>query len=431
MRRLFRALLYCLAAATLRRHATIVIGVTGSVGKTTTKDSAAIVLATKYRVRASAKSYNNEFGLPLTVLGEDSPGRSLIGWVALIVRSCARLLYYRRRSYPEVLLLEMGADHPGDLAKLTALARPKISVVTAIASAHLEFFTSLDEVAKEKRTLFSVLPKDGVAIMNADDELVAASVVPAGVRVLRYGFSECDVRAHDVITTFEHTGETSTHVRAVTNFKVTTGGSTVPVHLYGLIGVPAVTSALAAIAIGVAMDINVVDAAHALASYQGTPGRLRLLPGVRGTTLIDDSYNASPKAALAALDVLASIPIETGQWRWAVLGSMAELGSDTESGHMSVGEHIVKRGITGLVTVGERARIIAQAARKAGMDPHMIFSFAKATEAGHFLQDRLQAGDIALVKGSQVMRMELVVKELLAEPLRAEELLVRQGPEWQ
>lgn len=431
MRSLLRIILFALAAATLRRHRPIIIGVTGSVGKTTTKDCTAIVLSVKYSVRASAKSYNNELGLPLTILGEDSPSRSLIGWVIIVVRSLCRIFCYRWHSYPEVLVLEMGADHPGDLRKLTALARPNVSVITAISSAHLEFFSSLEEIAREKRTLVDVLLPGGVAVLNADDERARASLPPSGVLVIRYGYTHADIVARDIATKFEREGSSDAALTVLTSFKVSYAGATVPVHLYNLAGVPAVSSALAALAVGVALNVNLVDAAHALSSYRGTPGRLRLLPGVRGTTILDDSYNASPQAVLAALDVLASVPIEKKQWRWAVLGDMAELGSDTESGHAAVGQRIVERGISGLITVGERARMIAQVARQGGMDPHMIFSFAKAREAGQFLQERLQVGDVFLVKGSQIMRMERVVRELLADPLSAETELVRQGPEWQ
>ncbi|MFA5954388.1 MAG: UDP-N-acetylmuramoyl-tripeptide--D-alanyl-D-alanine ligase [Patescibacteria group bacterium] len=431
MRKLFYAYLALLAKLSLRRYKPLVIAVTGSVGKTTTKDMIAAVLQQRYRVRASERSYNNELGLPLTILGAPSASSSALGWLGIVAKATVQVFGYQR-GYPQVLVLEMGADHPGDLAYLTSIAKPDIAVLTAIAPVHLEFFKNIEEVAREKRSIFKSLKPNGTAILNEDDNVVSATKVDANMRTLRYGMSDnAGIKGSDVNMRFS-LGQGSEEAKGEVNFKISHEGSSVPVHLDGVLGEPAVLSALAASSVALSLGMNLVDISDVLsATYKGTPGRLRLLPGIKGTTVIDDSYNASPAAMIAAINVLVAVPKDKKNMRWAVLGSMAELGTETAHGHELVGAELAKQRIDGLVTVGERARMIAQTVREKGMDARNIFSFAKAEEAGHFLQERLEPGDVVLIKGSQVVRMEKVVKEIMAEPSRASELLVRQGPEWQ
>ncbi|MDO8598502.1 MAG: cyanophycin synthetase, partial [bacterium] len=211
-------------------------------------------------------------------------------------------------------------------------------------------------------------------------------------------------------------------------FKVVAGGSAVPVHLTGCIGRGHASAALAAAAVGVALDMHLVEIAHALAAYEPPPGRMRLLGGVKRTLLIDDTYNSSPLAVAVALEALADMVTE-GR-RFALLGDMLELGPLTEHAHQHVGELIASRGITYLVTVGEAMRHAARGARAAGMPDDHVLEFHTAIEAARFVQDLLQPNDVVLVKGSQGMRMERAVAELMAEPLRASELLCRQDDEW-
>jgi UDP-N-acetylmuramoyl-tripeptide--D-alanyl-D-alanine ligase len=176
--------------------------------------------------------------------------------------------------------------------------------------------------------------------------------------------------------------------------------------------------------------MNLVDVSKALANYQAPPGRMRILEGIKHTLILDDTYNSSPQSSLMALGSLKRIELFTGARRFAVLGDMLELGSYTAEGHREVGKFAVQAGVDELVVVGERSVDTMQAAKKAGMAEERIFHFDTSEQAGRFVQDRIKQGDLILVKGSQGMRMEKVVKEIMAEPLRAEELLVRQGPEW-
>ena len=412
-----------LSRLVLRRYRPKIIGITGSVGKTSTKEVVATVLAPHYRVRQSVKSYNNEIGLPLTILGAESGGKSIVAWLGIILRTC-RLLLWRDLAYPKVLILEMGADRPGDITYLTTVAPCDIGVLTSVAPTHLELFKTIEAVAKEKRIVISHLRPGGTAILNHDDQRVATVRSPEGVHRLTYGLGEgAEVRGGEVAVygTWPNCGMT---------FKVTYQGSTVPVHLQGVVGEPAVYAALGAIAVGVTMGLNLVSLVEALQKYQAPPGRLSILRGIHGTVIIDDTYNASPKAALAALDTFAALPVAGPARRLVVLGDMLELGSYSDRAHEEVGEKVAATKMDALITVGERARAIARTARQGGLAAEAIVNFADATEAARYLQSHIKSGDVVLVKGSQMMRMERIIETLMAEPERASELLVRQEPRW-
>ena len=192
----------------------------------------------------------------------------------------------------------------------------------------------------------------------------------------------------------------------------------------------ALYSALAATAVGIYFKLNLVEIAQSLKDFCLPPGRMNLLPGIKHSFIIDDTYNSSPEAALAAVKTLAKINIDKEASRYAVLGDMLEIGAYSEEGHRLVGAQVAKSGIKYLIAVGERARDFIRGAKESEMEDDFIFYFDKPEEAGKFLQNRLQAGDVLLVKGSQGARMEKIVKELMAEPDKASSLLVRQSKEW-
>ncbi|MFA5754455.1 MAG: cyanophycin synthetase, partial [Patescibacteria group bacterium] len=189
-------------------------------------------------------------------------------------------------------------------------------------------------------------------------------------------------------------------------------------------------AALAAAAVGLYFEMNLVEIALALKDFSLPKGRMNVLPGIKHTFIIDDTYNSSPEAVIAALSVLSRIKIDPEASKYAVLGDMLEIGAYTEEGHQLVGRKLVESGISRLIAVGERSRDIIRGAKDAGLEDDFIFYFDNSEDAGKFLQDRVKAGDIILVKGSQGVRMEKAVKEIMAEPERAAELLVRQGKEW-
>ena len=418
MKRIILSLLRFAARQVLDRYQPEIIGVTGSVGKTSAKRAIAAVLGARMRVRASEKSYNTEIGLPLAIMDVKSSGRSVVGWFRAAANVFWELVTHDP-DYPDILVLEMGADHPGDIAKLVRIASPRVGVVTAITPAHTEFLGSLEAVAREKGTLVRSLPESGIAVLSRDDPRVFILRTETRARVVTFGLhEEADVRGSEIRTTLS----------AGTSFTLFHAGSAVPVSLPRAVGIPSVLSALAAAAVGIAHDMNLVEIAESLRAFSPPPSRLSVLSGIKGTTIIDDSYNSSPAALTAALRVSADAPI-SGR-KIAVLGDMLELGAESRDEHRRAGELVARSGTALLIGVGARAVDLLAGARDAGMSKDHIFHFATAREAGKFLQNTIQPGDLLLVKGSQGVRLERVVVELMAEPLRAPELVCRNDPEW-
>ncbi len=418
-----------LAGIVVRKYHPKIVGVTGSVGKTSTKDAIATVLRAGFRVRKNMKNYNNEIGVPLAILGEESGGKNLFIWLGVFFRAL-RLICFRDANYPEVLVLEMGADKTGDIEYLTSFAPCTVGVVTAVSEVHLEYFKTLDRVITEKRKMVSQLFKEGFAVLNADDPSVLAMREKTRATVITYGFAEtADVRSLEATVSEGpiNPDQAPTGVSGI-SYKMSYRGSTVPVFLPSVLGSHQVLAGLAAAAVGISFGLNLHEIAGALKNFVSPPGRMNLLPGIKYTRIIDDSYNSSPRAAKAALDTLKALDVR-GR-RIAALGEMAELGDATVREHEDVGRYAAKSGLDLLVVVGEKAKIIAQAAVEAGFAESNISMFPNAEEAGRYIQRELKEGDVVLVKGSQVARMEKITKELMAEPLRASELLVRQGLEW-
>jgi len=427
MKTLLQKILKILAKRILAKYKPEVIGITGSVGKTGAKEAIYTVLAAKFKVRENIKNYNNEIGLPLTIIGVGSPLKSLIGWLKVFF-SAIGLLIKTDPNYPKILVLEMAADAPGDLDYLTDLARCQIGVLTAIGDSHLENFKTIENIKEEKATIIRKLPKNGSAILNFDDLNIRAVSKQTKAKILTFGMdNEADLGGKEVRLKFPSVGAAW---EPGLSFKLTFKGSFAPIFLPNIISRAGVYAALAGAAAGLIKGMNLIEISQALKKFDAPPGRMKIIPGIKKTFIIDDTYNASPLSANLALETLGNIAAKEGTYKYAVLGDMLELGAATISGHEEVGRAVLKNKIDKLIVVGERSRDIARSAKTAGMKEDNIFHFATTTEADKFLQERIKPGDIILVKGSQGARLEKIVKELMADPIRAGEFLVRQEAEW-
>ncbi|MBI4709397.1 MAG: UDP-N-acetylmuramoyl-tripeptide--D-alanyl-D-alanine ligase [Candidatus Portnoybacteria bacterium] len=411
-----------LASAALRKYRPIIIGVTGNMGKTSAKEAIFAVLNEKYKTRRNIKNYNNEIGVPLTILGLESGGRSPFKWLANIFR--ALNLIYSENEYPEVLVLEMGADKPGDIKYLMSFIDCKIGVITGIGDipVHIEFFKSPEQVAREKSKLIGFLKEDDFAVLNFDDERVRNLTDKTKAKILSYGFSDtAKVRATnyalDIVLDPESAGA---------SFKVEYNGKTIPFKKEGILGQHQIYALLAGISVGLAMGMNLIEVLEGFKKYQPPKGRMKLLEGIKNTWIIDDTYNASPSATSAALETLFKFE---GRRKIAVLGDMLELGEFMEKAHRLVGEKSAQNSDL-FFAVGERMKFAADEAHLKGMSSQKIFTFDTAQAAKMALQMTIQKGDIILVKGSQGMRMEKIVEEIMAHPENAKELLVRQEEGW-
>lgn len=412
------------ARAVLARYKPRVIAVTGSVGKTTTKDAIYAAIKDHTSVRRSIKSYNGEIGVALTILGLTNAWKSPLGWLANILRGLVPLI--RRTVYPDWLVVEVGADRPGDISRIAPWLAPEIAVITGVSAipAHVEYFDSPEHVLREKRALAEHLRPGGTLVLNGDDPRMRELRAEFRGASTLYGIaSDAEFVASHAEILYEKGLPTGVQFRA------NHGGSSIPVVIRGALGLPRVSAALAAIAVAEHVGIDAVSAARSLTSWMPPAGRVRLIPGLKGSVIIDDTYNSSPAAALAALDTLLGIKAKR---RIAVLGDMLELGKYAKDAHSQLGERAAGCADK-LITIGIRTRTTAEAARDAGLLDEDILQYDRheLQRAADELQKDLQEGDVVLVKGSQSIRLERFVLEIMAEPAKAPELLVRMEPEWQ
>src|SRR3989338_8233778 len=311
-------MLSLLAKLVLRKYRPTVVAITGSVGKTTVKQALRTVLAASMTVRASASSGNDVESACMTILG---------GGFARGVS----LLLHRDATYPRVLLLEYGADYEGAIGKLVHIAQPDIGILTALTPVHVDTLKTIERVTREKSIVVQNGARSGWSVLSYDDERVRALRSRARGRVMTYGLSEAaDVRAIE-ISIDQEVREGGIAVKG-TSFKLVYKGSAVPVHLPGVLGGQHIAGALAAAAVGIILEMNLVSISQALATYTPTAGRMRLLAGIKRTLLIDDTYTASPTSVLAGLNGLDAVAVAPGAEKFAVIGDMAPLGEYTVKG---------------------------------------------------------------------------------------------------
>ncbi len=425
MKKVIQFVLKILAKIVIAKYHPEVVGITGSIGKTSAKEAIYQVLSPHFNVRQSPKNYNNELGVPLTILGVDSPGKSFFAWLKLFGKFFA-LVFKTDNNYPPILILEMGVDHVGDMKYLMSIVHPHIGIVTGVSHSHLENFASVEDIKKEKQVLVTNLVKNGLAVLNYDNEWTRAMMKEGRSKVLSYGLEDgADIFGQEI--NFESL-KTGGNIAGV-NFKINYNGSIVPFGVAGAVGYPAIYAILAAVAVGVYYQINLIDIANSLANFSLPAGRLRPIAGINNSVVIDDTYNAAADSVLAAIDVLENIKQDSGR-KLMALGDMLELGGESEADHVKVGERIAEFDPERLFLVGEKARLIGAGAVSKDYDKNKISYFADSYEAAEKIATEIGGGDIILVKGSQGARMERIVKNLMAHPESAATTLVRQGNSW-
>ncbi len=354
------------------------IGVTGSSGKTSTKELIAAVLRIRYRTLATEGNLNNHIGVPLTLIRLDEED--------------------------EYAVIEMGMNHPGEIAPLAAMTAPSIGVISSIGPAHIEFFSGQAAIAEEKAALIAALPSNGVAVLNSDDEWSRTVASRTTARVIWVGSRpEANFHADDLRIT-----------EAGLAFNLRHGAESAPVKLPFYNRVMAANALLAA-AVGVECGLSLEEIALGLESVT-VPGARMQVVKVRGASIINDAYNANPASMRAALLALAEFPDATR--RLAVLGSMGELGRHAAELHFGIGEFAAQQDLALLITAGPHAEACRDGALAGGMAASRILLALDADEAAAQLRAHLQEGDAVLVKGSHFMGLEKLVAGLAAEETR-------------
>ena len=353
-----------------------VVGITGSIGKTTTKEFTSLLLAEKYKVLKSLGNFNNHLGVPLSLLNLSEEH--------------------------EIAVLEMGMSHKGEIRDLTRIASPDVAVITNIKPVHLEFFENIDSIALAKQEILLGSKPDGIAVLNAEDPLVLNIAKEWKGRKILFGLSDrCDVRALKL---------TKLGLEGIA-FQLVYGEDSAEVQLPFLYD-SYLENFLAAAGVAYAYSVplkNILDGLENLEPFTQRGVHHRLEGDVH---LIDDSYNSNPAALDTALKSLAASP---SQRKIAVLGDMLELGNQEKEFHRQAGQAVAKYGWDLLITVGPLSRYTAEGALQEGLPPKNIITFDSANEAADKIKNILERGDLILIKGSRGMTMETIVKVLLAK----------------
>jgi len=354
-----------LARAKIRRMKSKVIGVTGSIGKTTTKELIYSLLSSKYTVFKSKKSFNNHIGLPLTIL--EAP------------------------EHVDFLILEYGTNHPGEISYLTSIANPDLAIITKIGTAHIEFFKTQKNIALEKGTLFRDLKPGGVAFLNTSTPYfdLLYSMVPYTAKKVTFGVESGDVRpewfkSDYLLTTFEYKG---------IRFQFTLPGKGMLENVVG------------AIAIGEYLGVPLEDMQNTLKEFKGEKMRMEVSK-IKEVTVVNDAYNANPDSMQALLETFKESPYRA----IFVLGDMLELGEKAEEEHRRIGRIFAELGHKILVTTGNLAKFIAEEAKKAGVEE--VYHFETKEEVVEFLKDYLKPGDHLILKASRACQFEEIQKTL-------------------
>jgi len=427
MIKILSKILFFLAHRIINRYNPEVVAITGSVGKTSTKEAAfaALIGQTKEKiksVRRSRGNFNNEIGAPLAIIGDfkdedlkiisrDQPAgtkkfQKLIFWLKVILVGKFYAFWPFKLNYPQVLILEYGADKPGDIKNMLSLARPKKAVVTAVGEipTHVEFYQGPAEVAKEKAKIIEPLSVNGFAILNFDDKKVFEMKEKTRAKIITFGF---DGGADIKISNFENRSFDGKPQGI--SFKIEYEGNFVPVFLKNVLGRAQAYASAAAFAIGVSFGLNIVEIADSLErNYYPPKRRTNILDGIKNTFVIDDSYNASPLSMKEALEILKSLEVKR---KVAVLGDMLELGEFSIEAHQKIGK-IAGQVTDILITAGPRAKFIAEKAKVEGLSENDIYVFENATEACENINGIIKEGDLILVKASRGIGLDKVVEEL-------------------
>lgn len=416
MKRLLTALLIRRTRILVNRFQPKVIAITGSVGKTSTRRAVEVVVSTAFDARVAQKNFNNEIGVPLAILGySEAPGSSLLKWFTLLLHT------YRVKHMPELLVLEYGIDHPGDMDVLVSIAQPDIGIFTRVSEVHAEYFKKgVLGIQKEKGKLIRAIKRGGTAVLNIDDPLVMKTTVPKMVQLTTFGLGKADIQGKNLEIQVEK-GELRQSAHVFVDGKVI-GSLNLKQPGDGNI-----YAALAALSVAQALKIDSMQAIKALnKEFVSEPGRMSVLKGVNNAMLIDDTYNAAPASVSNGLAMLKRVK-QKGQRVACILGSMGELGIYSEQSHLEVGKEVASVANV-FIAIGDAMKDAVESAKqsKKSLDVHW---FKNSLEASEMVKELVKGCDIIYLKGSQSQRVERVTKSLLKKSSDASKL-VRQSDAW-
>jgi len=427
LRKILKVYLRFISVVVIKRYHPIIIGVTGNTGKTTTKEAVFCVLNISFpeKVRKTEDNLNTDIGVPISVLGLNNAEGNIGGWLRNIIKTF-KILTIGDKNFPKYLVLELAADRPGEIEYFTKFLPTKIGVVTTIGKdpVHLEFFPNRDKLIDEKSWLVRGVQQKGTVILNKDDKDVIAmgKLAKDKTKILSYGKTP-----NSDLLILEHRSFFAKDAKFYTEAKFKFQNQIYRLKLPDAIGKGNLYSAMPALLCGFVSGVSIKDGIKALQQEVFLPpGRMKIIKGLKGATIIDDTYNASPLSYYNALATIADIDMGKGR-KILIMGDMAELGKRS----LDIHKEILKKALNFadiIICLGEQMTL---GLTKLGSVKLPKINIAKNHQDAINVTKRLaREGDVILVKGAQVMRMEKIVKALMKSPKQAKELLVRQEKYW-
>ncbi len=424
---LIQQILRRFAKKILRKYKPMVIGVTGSVGKSTTKEMIFSVLENDFRVRKNEKNYNNEIGVPLAIIGVSGEKKNTWQWFKVIIKGIFLILLPNQ--YPEILVLELAADRIGDIKYFCDFISIDIGVLTNVGISHLEKFETKENIFKEKSYLLKRAKE--LVVYNSDNVESGKIKKNVDVQIKSYGFQEgADWQIID--NQYYYTDE---GLLGGMKFKLNCRDKVISGRFNNIVGQPYLYGMMPSLIIADYFKLDLKNVVDDLKNFPAILGHLSLIEGIKSTVIIDDTYNSAPASVEEALKVMEKVKLGR---RVVVLGDMLELGREEKRAHQRIGERLGRLNEVVFVAVGERMKSAKESfeteLKEKGVNENEMKNkirwFADSVQAGDFLEQNIMERDTVLVKGSQGMRMEKIVVKLMKEKERREELLVRQGKEW-
>ncbi len=416
MKIIFQKILRIITILIIKKYRPLIIAITGSVGKTSTKEGIYAAYSDYRKMQKSSGNLNTEIGAPLVFLRVKQEGRNAKEWILILLKGI-NLLIKRDSNYPEIVIAELGADKPGDIKYLTEFIKPDIGVVTAVGDVpvHIEFYKDAKEVAKEKEQLSMAVRKKGSVVLNIDDHYV--SQMKTKGKKITFGFNK---KADIHIKSFKV--ESLKGSSLILNYQ----NKDFPLFLSGCIGESFAYIAASTFAVGVALGIDTAKIPQMIEKIRPAKSRLNIIKGKSNTILLDASYNTSPSSMISALKSLKEVPAKR---KIAVIGDMLELGDFSKNEHRKIGD-FAGSFVDYIFVIGKWGEDIKKGAINAGIDGKKVFVFEKSEDVAQMIGDFIEEEDVILIKGSQGVRTEKVVLVLMRDPERAKELIVRQEGHW-
>ncbi len=413
-------LLRIISTKIINKYQPKIIAVTGSVGKTSTKDAIYTVLHEKENIRKSSGNLNSEIGAPLVFFNIKKAPVSIKDWISAVLKGIL-LIIREDKNYPKIIISELAADKPGDIYYLAKFIKPDIGIITAVGEVpvHIEFYKNSKALADEKSKIFSHFNLKNIAIINRDDahyETIKSNI-NKDAKIITFGFKkEADI----CIKEFSNTSLKTSLVKLIYKKKEYN------INLNYCLDSSFAYICACLLAVGTALNINLEEIIKQSLKIRPSKGRLKIIKGINKSIVLDGSYNSAPLSMQSALDTLKKV---NGKRKIAVIGDMLELGDYSEKEHQKIGK-LAGSFCDYIFAVGEKSHIIKKQASQEKINEKNVFSFIKSEEAISDLKKIIKAGDIVLVKGSQGIRTEKIVYAIMKNKNKASKLLVRQDSFW-